>query len=84
MKTIGNMESNIGPDATKQVLDKALSSGNTGKELHDNAESLYQEEKKRQEDIKNKPGNNGEKNLNKYPIKASKWVLFDRNIDFPK
>ncbi|WP_077188914.1 DotA/TraY family protein [Burkholderia cenocepacia] len=50
MKTIGGMESNIGPDATKQVLDKALLSGNTGKELHDNAEALYQEEKQRQEE----------------------------------
>ncbi|KAB0640713.1 DotA/TraY family protein [Burkholderia stagnalis] len=61
MKTIGNMESNIGSDATKQILDKALSSGDTGKELHNRAEALYQEEKQRREDIKKKPDDDGGK-----------------------
>ncbi len=52
MNTIGSMEGNIGSEATKKVLDKALSSGLTGKELHNQAETFYQEEKLKQEEAK--------------------------------
>lgn len=61
MNTIGTMEGNIGSDATKKVLDNALSSGLTGKELHDRAETLYQEEKLKKEDAgKASEGKEGE------------------------
>jgi hypothetical protein len=59
MNTIGSMEGNIGSEATKKVLDKALDSGLTGKELHNQAETFYQEEKLKKED--KKQSDNGDK-----------------------